>query len=393
MSELAEFFFRDSARVVLLDCLEISHPNFSQTYRIVRNAPNGLAATHDGEPVTNWVFDGVDDEIDFGDVLDMARNTARSVFAFYSTTKTAGQTILAKQAASGNAGFRFVISSANDDLILGGPSGTQQIQCGPTVRPPRDGTEHCFGFTYDGSSDAAGVSFYVDGAFVAKTVDQDNLTSADTTNSEPLQIGLRGSTAALEGTLRHITVWNRKLTALEVSQVYNGGEPPDVDSLSFSGDCILWIKLDADDTADPGGVIDHGPNGFDGTANFDPTITEEFEFDYEYYPARVLPVASDGDMVQALSITLGDVGDVIAAEISNLWEANGLGTRPTVTYRGYRSDDLSVPIRGPITLEIQSVTVGAEGSTFEARAPELNASRTGELYTLERFPMLKGFMS
>jgi hypothetical protein len=29
---------------------------------------------------------------------------------------------------------------------------------------------------------------------------------------------------------------------------------------------------------------------------------------------------------------------------------------------------------------------------FEAKAPSLNVNKTGELYTFDRFPMLKGFL-
>lgn len=114
--------------------------------------------------------------------------------------------------------------------------------------------------------------------------------------------------------------------------------------------------------------------------------------DYEYCDMHVLPIASTDDLVQALSITLGDVGDIIATEIKAVWAANGMNTRPALTYRAFRSDDLDAPIAGTErVLEIASVTTTREGAAFEAQAPELNANRTGELYTVEDFPMLRGF--
>jgi hypothetical protein len=114
---------------------------------------------------------------------------------------------------------------------------------------------------------------------------------------------------------------------------------------------------------------------------------------YEYCPMRVLPITSGDDLVQALSVTLGDVGEVIAKEIEAVWGANGMNTRPTLTYRAFRSDDLDAPIAGSVrVLEIASVTTTREGASFEARAPELNANRTGELYDIDRFPMLRGFL-
>lgn len=114
---------------------------------------------------------------------------------------------------------------------------------------------------------------------------------------------------------------------------------------------------------------------------------------WSYCPMSVLPIASTDDMVQALTVTLGDVGEIIAAEIEAVWDANGLNTRPTLTYRAFRSDDLDAPIAGSErVLEIASVTTTREGASFEARAPELNQSRTGKLYTDDEFPMLRGFL-
>lgn len=114
---------------------------------------------------------------------------------------------------------------------------------------------------------------------------------------------------------------------------------------------------------------------------------------YEYCPMQVLPIAASDDLVQALNVTLGDVGEIIAKEIEAVWDANGLNTRPTLTYRAFRSDDLADPIAGSErVLEIASVTTTREGASFEARAPELNSARTGLLYTVDLFPMLRGFL-
>jgi hypothetical protein len=136
--------------------------------------------------------------------------------------------------------------------------------------------------------------------------------------------------------------------------------------------------LDANGNHKRGAIVTHeGPSG---------------PFEYEYVPARILPVATRDDLVQALSVSLGDTGDIIAAEIERIWAANGLNTRPVLKYRAYPSDDLGVPMLGPLVLELASVTTSREGATFEARAPELNASRTGELYDVNRFPMLKPFL-
>jgi hypothetical protein len=48
MSLLSQFFLGSAPYVRQLDCLEISHPNFTQTYRIVRNATRGTSVLHEG---------------------------------------------------------------------------------------------------------------------------------------------------------------------------------------------------------------------------------------------------------------------------------------------------------------------------------------------------------
>lgn len=71
----------------------------------------------------------------------------------------------------------------------------------------------------------------------------------------------------------------------------------------------------------------------------------------------------------------------------------GSAVNPRLRYRAYRSDDLSRPIYGPINLDIDAITMKRDGSNFTAKAPSLNYARTGEVYDLDRFPGLRGFLT
>lgn len=113
---------------------------------------------------------------------------------------------------------------------------------------------------------------------------------------------------------------------------------------------------------------------------------------FDYYPLRIENNGSRDDLDQSLTITLGDLGDVLPEELDNVASNAGFSERPVVTYRTYRSDDLSQPLFGPVILEVDSFAFNREGSTFTAKAPSLNVNKTGELYKLERFPMLRGFL-
>ncbi|RLC78862.1 MAG: hypothetical protein DRI61_09075 [Chloroflexi bacterium] len=120
------------------------------------------------------------------------------------------------------------------------------------------------------------------------------------------------------------------------------------------------------------------------------TLEDSSSQAFEYYPLRIDPTDSVDNLDFGISVTLGDLGELINEEIAAVIAADGFETRPTVLYRTYRSDDLTAPLVGPLRLEMQGVTCNREGAVFTARAPSLNLTTTGELYTFERFPMLRG---
>lgn len=122
------------------------------------------------------------------------------------------------------------------------------------------------------------------------------------------------------------------------------------------------------------------------------TLETGTEAKFDYYPLRIENNGSKDDLDQSFTITLGDLGEVLPKELDSVASAQGFDVKPVVIYRTYRSDDLSRPLFGPVMLEVESFAFNREGSTFTAKAPSLNVNKTGELYKLERFPMLRGFL-
>ena len=113
---------------------------------------------------------------------------------------------------------------------------------------------------------------------------------------------------------------------------------------------------------------------------------------FEYAPMRVRLPESLDDLDQALEVDLGDVGEIVAEEQDRITAGSGFLQRPQLVYRGFRSDDLSAPMRGPWTLEVVDLSFTAEGVSFKAQAPGLNDNRTGSLYRVEDFPALRGVL-
>jgi hypothetical protein len=113
---------------------------------------------------------------------------------------------------------------------------------------------------------------------------------------------------------------------------------------------------------------------------------------FQYYPLKIEANKASDDLDQTLKVHLGDLGELLPKELDAVAVANGFGIKPTVIYRTYRSDDLTAPLNGPIRFEIAKIPFQEDGATFEAQAPRLNTTATGELYSLDRFPMLRAFV-
>lgn len=124
------------------------------------------------------------------------------------------------------------------------------------------------------------------------------------------------------------------------------------------------------------------------------TVTHEdaTSHDYEYYPLRLRLSGPREDLDHTLRIELGDLGEIIPAELDAIRAGDGFAEFPVVKYRTYRSDDLANVLYGPLVLQITNFTFTREGSLLEAKAPSLNAAKTGELYKIARFPMLEGLL-
>jgi len=114
---------------------------------------------------------------------------------------------------------------------------------------------------------------------------------------------------------------------------------------------------------------------------------------FDYYPLSLEGSTVQEDLDFIITIKVGDLGEIIPVELDRIAKAvNGFKTKPAVIYRSYRSDDLTAPMYGPLLLEISEFNFIRDGAEFEAKAPLLNISRTGESYSLARFPMLRGLL-
>lgn len=113
---------------------------------------------------------------------------------------------------------------------------------------------------------------------------------------------------------------------------------------------------------------------------------------FDYYPVSIKGTSVKDDLDQGITVILGDLGEIIPKEIDLVRKADGFNIKPRVRYWTFRSDDLNSPLYGPVVLEVGEFSNDLNGASFEAKAPSLNVSKTGEIYDLTRFPGLRGFL-
>lgn len=49
-TDYEKFFLNSRSNVIYYECIEIAHPDFTETYRIVRNSTSGLSVQHEDPP-------------------------------------------------------------------------------------------------------------------------------------------------------------------------------------------------------------------------------------------------------------------------------------------------------------------------------------------------------
>lgn len=85
-----------------------------------------------------------------------------------------------------------------------------------------DDTWHHLVVTYDGSSNANGVNIYIDGDLKSKII-QYNTLSATTITTTYCQLGARGGGNVMKGVYDEVLIYDREITADEVTERYNSG--------------------------------------------------------------------------------------------------------------------------------------------------------------------------
>lgn len=244
-------------------------------------------------------FDGSNDHALVADVLDFDHNEPFSVSVWFKTTDTNGYLVSKIDATPRGWGMHLDSNGELQFVLL--TNGTTGVQVATTSGGFNTGTWTHGVVTYDGGGVAAGVTLYIDGVARAKdTPVFDNLAGATTVNAQALQInGRTGASVLITAQTDDVAIYDRELTAAEVLELYNVGQPVDFRLLSSAANLVgYWTMGDGDtfpnlrdrQVATPAAntgasVIDRSANSNDGT----PTNMESTDFRSSLLAAELMP--------------------------------------------------------------------------------------------------------
>ena len=205
-------------------------------------------------------FDGIDEKINFGNVLDVATDQARTISFWFKTSGTI-QHIFANFTEIGNRDGYSVLTVSNKVRFLLASSSTATIYTETTNTYTNDEWNH-ISITYTGSELASGVEMYLNGVQETVIVLDDDLTSYTTTgNNLTLGSNSGNDTYNFTGRLDDVQYYDFVLNATQVSDIYNNGyvTPPTASPIHH------W-KLGEDDTVSTNWTVKDSVGSLDGTS-------------------------------------------------------------------------------------------------------------------------------
>ena len=152
-------------------------------------------------------------------------------------------------------GWQLALDSGRARMILENDAASNRLDVRTTydLQPfLYNGLFHHVMATYDGSTDASGVTIYVNGVPAPTEIMYDTLDTDDCTTAIDLNIARTDYGFYYDGYLAHISIWSDELTSSEATTIYNGGRPGDLalTAPAIAGKLVTWWQTgDGDDGA------------------------------------------------------------------------------------------------------------------------------------------------
>lgn len=214
--------------------------------------------------------------VTMGDTLGFERTDPFS-FSFWFKCAVPGTyyCFITKVIASPYTGYQVTMdSSGYIGLWLENTDpGANRLYVRTTASYGVGGWRHCV-ITYNGSSLASGVVIYIDGSSVGKSTVYDTLTASILNTAAFRLAGRTDGSFYYNGDLDDVAVYSKVLSSVEVSWLYNSGDPNNMLDGGAPSNLVSWWKMGDGDTAPT--LIDSGPGAHNGTMTNSPTILSKY---------------------------------------------------------------------------------------------------------------------
>lgn len=166
-------------------------------------------------------FDGTDDLVSFGNVLDKNDTDSFSIEGWmYATTTDAGVLVAKRNSreTAADAGYSIARASSGTQIVFRVSDGTTQVTSASGVITSPDGTPDHFVAVCNRSTDV--IQLYVNGTLR----DTDSIASVNSlSNAVALQLGAANGSSFFGGSLGRVRMYGGALTADNVTYLYTGG--------------------------------------------------------------------------------------------------------------------------------------------------------------------------
>lgn len=215
-------------------------------------------------------FDGVNDVVNFGNNFNFEHSQAWSLSVWLNPNNLAASRCFYSKCTADVSvyGYNFLITSAGKIQVQVRTASSVTSYTGTTTWSA--GTWQHFTFTWSGSSNLSGMRIYRN-AVVDSTPGSAALGGSLLLSQSAL-VGTRNGSFPWSGKIDELTIWNKSLSAAEVSDLYNGGAPTSPTGHSAAANLQNWYRFGDGDTyptvLDNQGSVNGTMENMVGSSNF-----------------------------------------------------------------------------------------------------------------------------
>ncbi|MBL1279261.1 MAG: HYR domain-containing protein [Fluviicola sp.] len=217
-------------------------------------------------------FDGVDEFVNINgqNALDFDNTDAFTIEAWINSNTGGVQSIVSKLDINtlSHRGYEMWLNGNNLQFYLINTWPANSINVATNTNPITSGAWHHVAVTYDGSSNANGVTIYIDGVAQAVTIGNNTLSASTLNATVPVNIGRRPleNIYPFNGTIDEVRIWGEERTGADV--VAN------MSSCLTGSEANLRAYYQFEDGTGSATTADLGPNALTGTLTNMETATD-----------------------------------------------------------------------------------------------------------------------